>query len=151
MTTANAQAAGNTPAEIQRVNEFVLNHPLHRFAGLRLLRQEPGRAVARFPVDGNALNMSGMLHAGLLYGLMDAVSFLALVTVLAPEEFAATHDLHVSVMRPVPKGEEVELRAEVVRRGGNVAFIRCDAWRISAAGELLAAAATVTKSLTRRA
>jgi uncharacterized protein (TIGR00369 family) len=135
------------PGQIQRANEFVLGHPLHRFAGLALKRQEPGKAVAWFRVDGNALNMSGMLHAGVLYGLMDATSFLALVTILKPEELATTHDIHVSVMRPVPKGEEVELRAEVIRRGVNIAFIRCDAWRVAAAGEQLAATATVTKSL----
>jgi len=139
------------PGRIQRVNEFVLEHAFHRFAGLTLRRQEPGKAVARFRVDGNALNMSGTLHAGVLYGLMDAASFLALVTVLKPEEFAATHDIHVSVMRAVPKGEEVELRAEVVRRGINIAFIRCDAFRVAAAGEQLAATASVTKSLTIQA
>lgn len=139
------------PGQIQRVNEFVLEHPFHRFAGLTLRRQEPGKAIARFRVDGNALNMSGVLHSGVLYGLMDAASFLALVTVLKPEELATTHDIHVSVMRPVPKGEEVELRAEVIRRGINIAFIRCDAWRLAATGEQLAATATVTKSLTLQA
>jgi uncharacterized protein (TIGR00369 family) len=135
------------PGQIQRVNELVLGHPFHRFAGLSLRRQEPGKAVARFSVEGNTLTVGGTLHTGVLYGLMDAAGFLALVTVLKPEEKAATHDIHVSVMRPVSKGEEVELRAEVVRRGVNTAFIRCDAWRLAATGEQLAATATVTKSL----
>jgi uncharacterized protein (TIGR00369 family) len=135
------------PGQIQRVNEIVLGHPFHRFAGLSLRRQEPGKAIARFNVEGNALTMGGSLHAGVLYGMMDATSFLALVTVLKPEEMAATHDIHVSLMRPVSKGEEVELRAEVIRRGVNIAFIRCDAWRLAATGEQLVATATVTKSL----
>lgn len=135
------------PGQIQRVNELVLGQPINRFAGLSLRRQEPGKAIARFSVEGNALTTGGTLHAGLLYGLMDATSFLALVTVLKPEELATTHDFHVSVMRPVSKGEEVELRAEVIRRGVNVAFIRCDAWRLAPTGEQLAASASVTKSL----
>ncbi len=135
------------PGQIQRVNEFVLGHPFHRFAGLALHRQEPGKAVARFRVDGNALSMGGVLHAGVLYGLMDAASFLALVTVLKPEELAVTHDMHVALLRPVPKGEEVELRAEVIRRGVSIAFIRSEAWRLAVSGEQLAATATVTKSL----
>lgn len=135
------------PGQIQRVNDLVLGHPFHRFAGLTLKRQEPGKAIASFPVEGNVLSMSDMLHAGVLYGLMDATSFLALVTVLKPEELAATHDLHVSLMRPVWRGEEIELRAEVIRRSVNVAFIRCDAWRVSGGGQQLVATATVTKSL----
>jgi len=139
------------PSQIQRVNEVVLGHPFHRFAGLSLRRQEPGKAVTRFSVEGNALTMGGALHAGVLYGLMDATSFLALVTVLKPEEKAATHDIHVSVMRPMSKGEEVELRAEIIRRGVDIAFIRCDAWRLAPTGEQLAATATVTKSLSVQA
>ena len=102
-------------------------------------------------MEGSALNLSGALHAGVLYGLMDAAAFLALVTVLKPEELAATHDIHVSVMRAVPRGEEVELRAEVIRRGVNIAFIRCDAFRLAGTGEQLAATATVTKTLTIQA
>jgi acyl-coenzyme A thioesterase PaaI-like protein len=56
--------------------------------------------------------------------------------------------MHVSLLRSVPKGEDVELRAEVIRRSTNLAFIRCDAWRLSNVGEELVATATVTKSLT---
>ncbi len=143
----NTTGQRNTPLEIQRANDFVLDHPFHRFAGLRLVQQQPGKAVTRFPVAGNVINMNDTLHAGLLYGMMDATGFLALITVLKPEELAATHDLHVSVMRPVLKGEEVEIRSEVVRRGGNVAFIRCEAWRIGPGDASLAATGTVTKSL----
>jgi len=143
----NVTERRNTPLEIQLANDFVLGHPFHRFAGLRLVDQQPGKAVTRFTVTGNVVNMNHTLHAGLLYGLMDATGFLALITVLKPDELAATHDLHVSVMRPVLKGEDVEIRAEVIRRGGSVAFIRCEAWRIGLGNASLAATGTVTKSL----
>jgi uncharacterized protein (TIGR00369 family) len=136
-----------TPAEIQKANDFVLQHPYNRFAGLQLVSQSPGKAVTRFPVDGNAVNMADDLHSGLLYGLMDATSFLALITVLRPEEFAVTHDLHVSVMRPAAKGMDVELHAEVVRRGTQLAFLRCEAWRVGGHDTRLIATAKVTKSL----
>jgi acyl-coenzyme A thioesterase PaaI-like protein len=136
------------PGQIQRVNEIVLGHPFHRMAGLQLVRQEPGKAVGILRVHGNTLNMADTLHAGTLYGVMDAISFLALVTLLRPEELAATLDLHISMMRTVRKGEHVELRAEVLRRNPSIAFIVCNAWRLSASGEQLAATANVTKSLT---
>ena len=136
-----------TPAEIQKANDFVLQHPYNRFAGLQLVSQSPGKAVTRFPVDGNAVNMADDLHSGLLYGLMDATSFLALITVLRPEELAVTHDLHVSVMRPAAKGMDVELHAEVVRRATQLAFLRCEAWRVGGHDTRLIATAKVTKSL----
>ena len=136
-----------TPAEIERANNFVLQHPYHRFAGLQLISQSPGKAVTRFPVSDNAVNMANDLHSGLLYGLMDATSFLALITVLKPEELAVTSDIHVSVVRPASRGMEVELHAEVIRRGTRLAFLRCDAWRVKGRDTRLIATATVTKSL----
>lgn len=139
-----------TPTEIQKANDFVLQHPYNRFAGLQLISQSPGKAVTRFPVDGNSVNMADDLHSGLLYGLMDATSFLALITVLKPEELAVTHDLHVSVMRPACKGMEVELHADVVRRGTRLAFLRCDAWRVGGHDTRLIATAQVTKSLSTK-
>ena len=139
-----------TPAEIQKANDFVLQHPFIRFAGLQLVSQSPGKAVTRFAVNGNAVNMSEDLHSGLLYGLMDATSFLALITVLKPEELAVTHDLHVSVMRPAPRGMEVELHADVIRRGTRLAFLRCEAWRVGQHDTRLIATAKVTKSLSAR-
>jgi uncharacterized protein (TIGR00369 family) len=138
-----------TPTEIQKANDFVLQHPYNRFAGLHLISQSPGKAVTRFPVDGNSVNMADDLHSGLLYGLMDATSFLALITVLRPEELAVTHDLHVSIMRPACKGMEVELHADVVRRGTRLAFLRCEAWRVSGHDTRLIATAKVTKSLSK--
>ena len=139
-----------TPAEIQRANDFVLQHPYNRFAGLQLINQSPGKAVTRFPVEGNAVNMADELHSGLLYGLMDATSFLALITVLKPEELAVTHDLHVSLVRPAARGMEVELHADVIRRGTRLAFLRCEAWRVGGHNTRLIATAKVTKSLSTR-
>lgn len=146
-TTMPVFAPVKTPAEIRRANDFVLQHPYHRFAGLQLVSQSPGKAVTRFAVDGDAVNMADDLHSGLLYGLMDATGFLALITILKPEELAVTHDLHVSVMRPASKGMKVELHAEVIRRGTRLAFLRCDAWRVGGRDTRLIATATITKSL----
>ncbi len=145
--TAQMFAPVKTPTEIQKANNFVLQHPYNRFAGLQLISQSPGKAVTRFSVDGNSVSLADELHPGLLYGLMDATTFLALITVLKPEELAVTHDLHVSVLRPACKGMEVELHADVIRRGTRLAFLRCDAWRVGGRDTRLIATANVTKSL----
>ena len=56
--------------------------------------------------------------------------------------------MHVCLLRTVPKGEDIELRGEVIRRSTNSAFIRSEAWRLSRMGDELVATAMLTKSLT---
>ena len=145
--TLQTEPPVKTPGEIERANDLVLSHPFHRFAGLTLVSQAPGKAVTRFAAAGDLLNVNDALQPGVLYGLIDATSFLALITVLKPAEYAATHNLHVSVLHAVPRGYEVEMQAEVIRRSTDVAFIKCDVWRVCARDRRLAATATVTKSL----
>ncbi|MBN1092227.1 PaaI family thioesterase [Blastococcus sp. TML/M2B] len=98
-----------------------------------------------FPVDGPAQNQVGVLHGGVIYTLMDVAGFLALLPSLSDEEHAVTHDLTVSLMRPVAAGKRVDLTGTVLRRGRAVAFLRAEA---TVDGEVVAAA-QVTKSVVR--
>ena len=76
---------------------------------------------------------------------MDVATFLALLPSLPDEEHAVTHDLTVSLIRPVTAGERVDLTGTVLRRGRSVAFMRAEA---TVDGEVVAAA-QVTKSVVR--
>lgn len=135
---------------LEQQNARVLNHPYHRFAGLELVHQEPGKAWCRFEVNANSISLSATLHSGVLYGLLDATSQLALLPMLEPGEHAVTIDLHVSIVRSVPPGGRVALRAEVIRKRSSMAFIRCEAQTVEdAAGTV--AVATITKALARQA
>jgi uncharacterized protein (TIGR00369 family) len=123
----------------------VLDIPLHRFLGMQL--RDPARPSAGiwFPVGEPAQNQAGVLHGGVIYTLMDVASFLALLPSLSDEEHAVTHDLAVSLIRPVAAGKRVDLTGTVVRRGRAVAFMRAEA---TVDGEVVAAA-QVTKSVIR--
>jgi acyl-coenzyme A thioesterase 13 len=135
---------------VEQQTARLLNHPYHRYAGLELVHQEPGKAWCRFEVNANSINLNATLHAGVLYGLLDATSYLALLPMLEPGEQAATIDMHVSLLRSVPPGARVALRAEVMRKRSSVAFVRCEAQTVEdAAGTV--AMATVTLSIVRRA
>jgi uncharacterized protein (TIGR00369 family) len=126
----------------------VLNHPYLRFAGLELVHQEPGKAWCRFEVNANSITLSASLHSGVLYGLLDATGHLALLPMLEAGEHAVTIDFHVSVIRSVPAGARVALRAEVMRKRPSVAFLRCEAQTVEdAAGTV--ALATITKAISR--
>ena len=91
------------------------------------------------------LNPVGLLHAGVIYSLMDVACFLALIQQLEDDEHAVTHDLTVSLLRPVSPGKRVDITGTVLRRGRQVAFMRADA---TVDGQVVAAA-QVTKSVVR--
>jgi uncharacterized protein (TIGR00369 family) len=125
--------------------QAVLDIPLHRFLGMRLRDAADPSAGVWFPVDGPAQNQAQLLHGGVVYTLLDVASFLALLPHLGDDEHAVTHDLTVSLLRPVAADKRVDITGTVLRRGRAVAFMRAAA---SVDGEVVAAA-QVTKSVVR--
>lgn len=125
--------------------QAVLDIPLHRFLGMELADPAEPSAGIWFPVDGPAQNQAAMLHGGVVYTLLDVASFLALLPHLADDEHAVTHDLTVSLLRPVSAGKRVAIRGTVLRRGRAVSFMRAEA---TVDGDIVASA-QVTKSVVR--
>ncbi|MDP9429710.1 MAG: PaaI family thioesterase [Actinomycetota bacterium] len=123
--------------------QAVLDIPLHRFLGMQLRDPAEPSAGVWFPVDGPAQNQAELLHGGVVYTLMDMASFLALLPSLGDGEHAVTHDLTVSLLRPVAAGKRVDVTGAVLRRGRAVAFMRAEATVDGA----VVAAAQVTKSV----
>ena len=119
--------------------------PLHRFLGMELRDPEDPAAGIWFPVAGPAQNQAAVLHGGVVYTLLDVASFLALIPQLGDDEHAVTHDLTVSLLRPVRAEQRVDVVGTVLRRGRAVAFLRAEA---TVGGEVVAAA-QVTKSIVR--
>lgn len=121
----------------------VLDIPLHRFLGIALT--DPGRPAAGITLDVGevALNNQGVLHGGIVTALLDVACYLALLEQLAPQDNAVTHDLSVSLMRPVARGQQVVLAGQVVRRGRSIAFLRAEA----TVDGVVVAAGQVTKTL----
>lgn len=103
----------------------------HRWAGLRLLRLEPGLCVAEFraaqPVtvqdDGAG---GGYVHGGIVNGLLEPAAFAALIPLLAEDETAMTIDFHAQHMRGLPSGARVEVVGRVERRARALAFCQSE-------------------------
>ena len=125
----------------------ILGIPFHEFLGMELRDSDDPAAGIWFPVGPPTLNPVGLLHAGVIYSLMDVACFLALIQHLGDDEHAVTHDLTVSLLRPVSPGKRVDITGTVLRRGRQVAFMRADA---TVDGQVVAAA-QVTKSVVRAA
>jgi uncharacterized protein (TIGR00369 family) len=123
--------------------QAVLDIPLHRFLGMELRDPAEPSAGIWFPVAPPAQNQAAVLHGGVVYTLMDVASFLALLPSLSDAEHAVTHDLTVSLLRPVAADARVDVTGTVLRRGRAVAFMRAEA---TVDGQVVAAA-QVTKSV----
>jgi len=119
--------------------------PLHRQFGFELVEHGDGACHARCTVTDAHVNFGGVVHGGVMYLLLDVAAYCAAVTVMPAGMNATTHDLHVSVLRPTPLGVDLDLRAEVRKRGRTLYFIDVEA---TVDGRLMASA-RVTKSLVR--
>ena len=123
----------------------VLDIPLNRFLGMQLRDPADPSAGVWFPVGPRAQNQAAVLHGGVVTTLLDTASYLALLPQLSDAEHAVTHDLTVSLIRPVAAGKRVDVVGTVLRRGRAVAFMRAEA---TVDGDVVAAA-QVTKSVVR--
>jgi uncharacterized protein (TIGR00369 family) len=124
----------------------VLAHPLHRLVGLHSVEARDGRSVIDITVNDAAVNPFGAFHGGVVYLLCDLACYTALLSTLQPGENAATHELHVTVLRSAALGEQVRFTGTVIKRGRAIAFMEAEAH----AGERLLARASVTKSMLPR-
>jgi uncharacterized protein (TIGR00369 family) len=125
--------------------QAVLDIPLNRFLGMELRNPADPAAGVWFPVGRSAQNQAAVLHGGVVTTLLDTACYLALLPQLSDDEHAVTHDLTVSLIRPVAADARVDVVGSVVRRGRAVAFLRAEA---TVDGEVVAAA-QVTKSVVR--
>lgn len=124
---------------------MIVQHPLHQAMGVRHIDAADGRANLEVVVGDGMVNPAGMFHGGIVYTLCDMVCYAALVSQLKPGENAATHDLHVSILKAARLGETVRFEGRVLRAGRSVAFMESQALL----GDQLLARATVTKSILR--
>ncbi len=119
---------------------------VHRYVGARLVDPADRPAGVRFTVHEGIEGRPGFLNAGIISMLIDSAAYLALEPLLDPDEDAVTHNITVSVLRPVARGEEVLLRGRVLQRGRRVAFLDADA---TVDGRVVASA-RVVKTVIRR-
>ncbi len=125
-----------------RINP-IKNLPLHISLGVQDIKSEDGRGTLVAMAHQGSLNPAGLYHGGIIYMLCDVCAYSGLLSALSDEEDAVTHDIHVSVLRPVKAESEVMYQSSIVKRGRTLCFIDVEA---SSNGKLIATA-RVTKSI----
>ena len=142
-----SRAAMASSEHLERCVQATLALPAPKASRMRLVQQSEGRAVCRIEATEAVCANTGALSGGDLYGLLDSVAYLAVITMLPDEETGVSHDSHFSLLTMAPLESEVEVRAQVQKRGRNVAFIRVEAFVVTDGGMKLLALATITKSI----
>lgn len=128
---------------LERVLPEVEAHALHRYMGVERIQASDGESRFEIIVNEQILNPRAALHGGVIYTLCDMACYTALLSTLADNEDAATHDLHVSVLRAAKLGDRVSVHGRVLKRGRHNAFMEAE---LHSGGKLLAKA-SVTKSI----
>lgn len=124
---------------LERVEKF----PLHQQLGINSIKASEDKADFTIVVNDSAVNPNGVLHGGVLYLLCDVCAYSALVGGLSQEQEAVTHDIHVSVLRSVKKGEKLTFSAQVIKKGKSICVMKVEA----SVGKKITAISTVTKSI----
>jgi acyl-CoA thioesterase len=110
--------------------------PFHRWAGIELVRAEPGEVEVAMRVEQHHLNLLGTAHGGMVAALADTAMGLAVRTLAEPGTVHVTAQLNVHYLAPGRRG-----RVSAVGRlvaGGDVRYAEADVF--APRGRLLARA-----------
>ncbi|WP_159726807.1 PaaI family thioesterase [Methylosinus sp. Ce-a6] len=114
----------------RRHSRALLMHDFQRYCGLELLEQDAGRCRCRLVVTAAIDNLSHCLHGGVTYAMLDVTSMLATLPLLAPDEYAVTTNMAVSILTPMPRDSIAEFQASVIRAGRRLIFTSATAVRV---------------------
>lgn len=123
----------------QRIETVLGNYT---WAGIELRTIAAGEASVLLPCRPE-FNVGGHFNGGVLSGLLELPSFLALLTELSEGETPVTNDIFVQHLRGVPADAEIILEGKLVKRGRTMAWTEA---RALADGKLTTLA-RITKTL----
>lgn len=117
--------------------------PFHRFLEMSITRAEPGIGELVLRPSGKTINAGGVVHGGIIYSLLDAAGYLAMMPVLRDHQNGVTHDMHASVLNAAPVDQPLVFKGFLRKLGKRLAFCDSEAW----SGDSLVATGRVTKSI----
>jgi uncharacterized protein (TIGR00369 family) len=136
---------GDKATLLARVNQaMMLAVPFNAALGLVAEDFEEGVAVVRLPYHDQLVGNpeTGVLHGGVITGLVDASCGLAVFTKLQRVTRIATLDLRIDYLKPATPPRAVRSRAECYKLTRQVAFVRALAYHEDLADPIASAAGT---------
>jgi len=143
------------PDQVRNYWDQILNAdelpPATAFLGFQLtsIDVEKGRCDAQFRLPDAATNPGGSAQGGFITAILDEVMSVAGSVVQPPPAMSPTLQMTTSFIRPVPVGERLDARGQVVRKGRAAIFT--EGWLWNEDGTLLAqaTASCIPKSLAK--
>ena len=129
--------------EFSRRLKHVEKLPFHRFLEISITRAEPGVGEVILHPSEKTINAGGVVHGGIIYSLLDAAAFLAMLPVIGDHQLGVTHDIHASVLNAAPVDKPLVFKGFLRKLGKRLAFCDSEAW----SGDSLVATGRVTKSI----
>jgi len=98
-------------------------NPAFRAMGAVLVEGEPGAVLVSFEAGEESTQGNGVVSGGTLAAMLDGAMAVAVLSALRPGQTCSTISLSVNMLRPGMAGR-LQVRAEVEKMGGRVAFAR---------------------------
>lgn len=130
---------------LARVNAAMVSAvPYNSALGLLVADVGAGEATMRLPYRAELIGNpdTGVLHGGVITGMIDATCGLAVFLKLATPVRIATLDLRIDYLKPATPPHDVLARAECYRLTRQVAFVRATAYHDDPADPIASAAGT---------
>ena len=93
----------------------------YAWAGVELRAIGDGEATLHLPCRPE-FDVGGVFNGGVLSGMLELPSFMALLGSLEEGETPVTNDLFVQHLRPVPVDAEILLEGRLIKRGRSMAW-----------------------------
>ncbi len=120
--------------------------PATQLLGLHVISPSNGKAVCRFKVSEEHVNIFKHIHGGMLCMLADETMGKAFLTSFKKNITGVTVELKIQFIRPVFINTVLHARAHVVSQGKTLSFLECE---IRGLNRKLVAKATATLMVKR--
>lgn len=110
-----------SPADLDDLRARFARSPYHRWSSISLGELERGRVVLRLELQPEHLNPQGIVHGGVIAGLLDSVCGMSLRSVLADDRTHRTVQLSISFLRASTTGTLIGT-GTAVREGRTVGY-----------------------------
>jgi acyl-CoA thioesterase len=107
--------------------------PFPSLLGIEVSAQRPGFLECRIPLDAKHMNGIGLVHGGVLTGLLDHALSIVVYPHVEVGKWAATLDLKVSYIAPV-RGGTLVAQAHVTSLRKRIATVRIDVTAVDGGG-----------------
>lgn len=119
---------------VETVRQSFLRQPIMNLIGAELGLIGPGAVEIHLPYRSDLTQQDGFLHAGVITTIADSAAGYAALTLMPAGSRVLSVEFKVNLLRP-GRGETFLARAEVVKPGRTLTFVRADVYALNAEGE----------------